>query len=71
MFTMFEHSEEGEWRKFKQAERELGYEQGHEDGFEQGREKGIAESSDLFLHNLMKNKGMSEEEARVALGLQR
>ena len=65
MFTMFEHSEEEEWRKFKQAEREYGYEQGHEKGFEQGREKGIAES----LHNLMENTGMTEEAARAALGL--
>lgn len=61
MFTVFEHSEEEEWRKFRQAERELGY--------EKGREQGIAESRDLFLHNLMMNEGMTEEAARVALGL--
>ena len=61
MFTVFEHSEEEEWRKFRRAERELGY--------EQGREQGIAESRDLFLHNLMKNEGMTEAAARAALGL--
>ena len=58
MFTMFEHSEEEEWRKFKEAEREL------------GREEGFKESSELFLHNLMENTGMTEEAARVALGLE-
>lgn len=57
MFAMFEHNEEEEWRKFKEAEREM------------GREEGFKESSNLFLHNLMKNLGMTEEEARVALGL--
>ena len=57
MFAMYEHNEEEEWRKFREAEREL------------GREEGRAESKNLFLHNLMKNQGISEEQARIALGL--
>ena len=81
MFTIHEHNEEREWMKLRESfklyayeqgcekGREEGYEQGHEkdreEGYEQGREKGIAES----LHNLMKNTGMTEEAARVALGL--
>lgn len=67
MFTIHEHNEEREWMKLKEAHKQYAYEQGHEEGFEQGREKGIAES----LHNLMKNQGISEEEARVALGLKK
>ena len=60
--------EQGHEKGYEQGH-EKGYEQGHEEGFEQGREKGMAESSDIFLHNLMKNEGMTEEAARAALGL--
>lgn len=55
MFAMFEHNEEEEWRKFKEAEREYGFELGMEQA----------------LYNLMKNQGITEEEAREALGLKR
>lgn len=54
MFAMFEHNEEEEWRKFKEAERELGRE----------------EEREQLVYNLMKNQGMTEEEARKALGLE-
>lgn len=57
MFTIHEHNEEREWAKLRESFKLYAYEQGREDG--------IAES----LHNLMKNQGMTEEEARVALGL--
>ena len=50
---MYEHNEEEEWRKFREAEREYGFELGMEQA----------------LYNLMKNQGMTEEEARIALGL--
>ena len=53
MFSVFEHNEEEEWRKFREAERELGREE--ERGF--------------LIHNLMENQGMTEEEARIALGI--
>ena len=65
MISEYEHNEEEEWRKFREAEREYGLEL----GLEEGRKEGFKESSDLFLHNLMKNLGMTEEEARAALGL--
>lgn len=53
MISMYEHNEEEEWRKFREAEREYGFELGMEQA----------------LYNLMKNQGMTEEEARIALGL--
>ena len=53
MFSVNEHNEEEEWRKFREAEREYGFELGMEQA----------------LYNLMKNQGMTEEEARIALGL--
>ena len=65
MISEYEHNEEEEWRKFKKAEREYGRELGREEG----RKEGFKESCELFLHNLMKNEGMTEEAARVALGL--
>lgn len=57
MFTIHEHNEEREWMKLKESHKQYAYEQGYEEG--------IKES----LYNLMKNQGMTEEEARVALGL--
>ena len=41
MFAMYEHNEEEEWRKFKEAERELGRE----------------EEREQLVYNLMKNQG--------------
>ena len=57
MFSVNEHNEEEEWRKFREAEREYGIEIGREE------ERG------LLLQNLMKNQNMSEEEARKVLGI--
>lgn len=56
MFTIHEHNEEREWMKLKESHKQYAYEQGYEEG--------IKES----LYNLMKNQGMTEEEAKVALG---
>ena len=69
MFAMFEHNEEEEWRKFKADERELGREEGIKEGIKEGIEQGIKQGINESIHRLMKNMGISEEEARVALGL--
>ena len=53
MFSMYEHNEEEEWRKFREAEREY------------GRELGLGEA----VRNLMKNTNMTEEEAKKVLGI--
>ena len=57
MISIYEHNEEEEWRKFREAEREY------------GRELGFKESCEILIQNLMKNQGITEEEARVALGM--
>ena len=59
MFTIHEHNEERECMKLKESHKQYAY--------EQGREEGIKKS----LHNLMKNQGITEEEARIALGLKK
>ena len=53
MFSMYEHNEEEEWRKFREAEREY------------GRELGLEEA----VCNLMKNTNMTEEDAKKVLGI--
>ena len=69
MFTIYEHNEEREWMKLREAHKQYAYEQGFEKGREEGREKGREEGITESLHNLMKNLGMTEEEARIALSL--
>lgn len=57
MFSMYEHNEEEEWRKFREAEREYGIELGKKEEQEQ------------LLQNLMQNANISEEDARKLLGI--
>ena len=58
MFSINEHNEEREWQKLRESEREYGI----EIGMEQERNR--------LLHNLMKNKGMSLDEAKEVLGIE-
>ena len=58
IFSINEHNEEREWQKLRESEREYGI----EIGMEQERNR--------LLHNLMKNKGMSLEEAKEVLGIE-
>lgn len=69
MFSMYEHNEEEEWRKFREAEREYGIELGRELGREEGRELGKKAEQEQLLQNLMQNAKVSEEEARKMLGI--
>lgn len=69
MFSMYEHSEEEEWRKFREAEREYGIELGRELGREEGLEEGKKAKQEQLIQNLMQNVKVSEEEARKMLGI--
>jgi len=85
MFSMYEHNEEEEKRKYREAEREYarelgrneGLELGRNEGLELGRNEGIAmgmeEGKKMIqievLHNLMKNMKLTEEEAKTILGI--
>ena len=66
MFSMYEHNEEEEWRKFREAEREYGIELGKT----LGREEGKKTEQKQLVQNLMQNVKISEEEARKLLGLE-
>ena len=74
MFSMYEHDEEEEWRKFREAEREYGIELGktlgREEGLEEGRKLGKKAEQKQLVQNLMQNAKISEEEARKMLGLE-
>ena len=85
MFSMYEHNEEEEKRKYRKAEREYGIEIGKELGRSEGIELGRSEGIELgkrigmeegkrsvqedLMHNLMKNMNLTEEEAKKWLGI--
>ena len=62
MFSINEHNEEREWQKLRESEREYGI----EIGIERGRE----EEQKRLVENLMRNKGMTLEEAKEVLGIE-
>ena len=62
MFSINKHNEEREWQKLRESEREY--------GIEIGMERGREEEQKRLVQNLMKNKGMSLDEAKEVLGIE-
>ena len=56
-------------KKYERTIRQESYDEGYDSGYGTGKDDGIEEERQILLCNLMKNMGLTEEEARGKLGL--
>ncbi len=69
LVSLFEYDEEETRRRMIAAETREARRKGREEGHVQGLAEGSTKERETLVHNLMKNRNMTEQEAKEALGL--